>query len=89
MPNNVDLTQLGYVKDADTGVWHISKAKIEEINESREKEKKHTETTAHERNADTETLAKIRHQVKIQCIMAKPAEERTANEIRLLNEKNH
>lgn len=89
VPNNFDLTQLGYEKDADTGVWHISKAKIEEINENREKEKKHTKKTAHEHNVDPETLAKIRQQVKIQCIMAKPAEERTANEIKLLNEKNH
>lgn len=81
VPDDFSLEQLGYVKDEETGAWRIDTERVAQ----REAERKEREAREAQRKAEqkvaklreNEELARIRREVAIKNILAKPLDERT------------
>lgn len=81
VPENFSLEQLGYVRDADSGVWRIDPERVAQREaERKEREAREAQRKSEERARKTrenEELARIRREVAIKNILAKPLDARS------------
>lgn len=81
VPDDFSLEQLGYVKDEETGAYRIDAERVAQREaERKEREAREAKRKAEERARkmrENEELARIRREVAIKNILAKPLDERT------------
>lgn len=80
VPENFTLDMLGYTKDEETGAWRIDPDKSQKLAEERKRREDEQRDAELKKREEADELQRIRQEVAIKNILAKPEENRSQAE---------